>query len=167
MQETEKEPIKVDIRLAKESDLVRLGEVYSSVYDVFDVGEKWTPETAKKLMEYWLKRQPDLFFVAEEGEQILGGFVAGIQPWWDGNHLVDGEIFVDPDYQGKGIGSRLSRTMFETAIDRYNASVWDTYTFKGPKHPLSWYKQMGFEEIEDWTMISGDIRKALKRIEEK
>lgn len=57
--------------------------------------------------------------------------------------------------------------MWIQTIDKYNASVWGTYTFKGSSHPLSWYKKMGFEEIEEWTMITGNLREALKRIKEK
>src|SRR3989344_2446360 len=95
------------IRRIQRKDLTKLAEVYNFVYKKFNIGERWTKKSAYKLLEYWLKRQPDLCFLAEYNNIIVGGFVVGIKPWWDGNHLVDGEIFVHPHYQKKGIGSAL------------------------------------------------------------
>jgi len=60
----------------------------------------------------------------------MGGFVAGIKPWWDGNHLVDGEIFIHPKFQKKGFGKLLSKYMYETAIKKYNVVSFNTITFK-------------------------------------
>lgn len=54
--------------------------------------------------------------------------------------------------------------MFETAREKYGAVVWDTYTFRGFEHPMSWYQKLGFEEIKEWAMISGNIEEALKRL---
>jgi GNAT superfamily N-acetyltransferase len=147
----------------RRKDLRKLSEVYAAVYREFDVGEKWTAKKAYTLLEYWFQRQPDLAFVAESEGKIVGGFVAGIKPWWDGNHLVDGEIFVHPEFQRKGIGSLLSMAMFRKAMKKYNAKVWDTYTFRG-KYPLKWYRSLGFREIGEWTMISGDLKEAAKKL---
>ena len=91
------------IRLVKKEDLNDLAKVYTAVYKAFDVGERWEFDSSHQLMNYWLKRQLDLFFVAEVENKIVGGFVGGIKPWWDGNHLVDVEVFVHPDYQKRGI----------------------------------------------------------------
>jgi len=151
------------IRRIERKDLQSLAEVYDRVYspDTFDVGERWTKETAYEMLGYWLKRNSDLAFLAEEEGRIVGGFLADVNPWWDGNHLVDGEIFVHPDHQGKGIGTKLLKFMFEYAVRKYNAVRWDTYTVKG-KYPLKWYKSLGFEEIKEWSMISADPREVLK-----
>ncbi len=158
--------LSIKIRPMKEADLGKLSKIYSEVYEAFDVGEKWTEKTAFELLRHWLKRQPDLAFVAECNGEIVGGFVAGIKPWWDGNHLFDGEIFVHPKHQKSGIGTALSKTMFNEAIKKYDAKFWDAYTFKKHDFPLKWYKSIGFEEIKEWTMIGGDLRKALKKLGE-
>lgn len=155
-----------EIRPMKEEDLGPLSQVYVDVYTTFDVGEKWDKESAEKMLGYWFKRHPDLAFVAEDSGKLVGAFLAGVKPWWDGNHLIDGEIFVHPKYQKRGIGSQLSKELFKKAKEKYDVTVWDTYTFKGFKHPLSWYKSLGFEEIGEWTMISGNIDKALKKLSE-
>ena len=148
----------VRIRNATELDIKHLAGVYVAVYEDFDVGEKWTHESAQALMRYWFERQPDLAFVASvpDAAGIVGGFFAGIKPWWDGNHLVDGELFVHPDYQRLGIGSTLAAQMFRQAMTRYNAVVVQGCTFRNSAHPLSWYKSLGFNEDKEWTMLSGD-----------
>ncbi len=157
--------MEISVRLMQESDLNTLARIYCEVYRVFDVGEQWDEASAYKLLDYWLHKQPDLAFVAEVDAKPVGAFIAGIKPWWDGNHLVDGELFVQPEYQSKGVGTQLSRTMFQTAVEKYQATVWDTYTFAKYDFPLTWYKSLGFEPNEDWLMISGDLKQALKRIE--
>ena len=143
----------------------KLAEIYDKTYSpsVFDVEEKWTKDSAYEMLSYWLKRNSDLAFLAEDDGEIAGAFFVDVKPWWDGNHLVDGEIFVHPDFQKKGIGTKLLKFMFEYAIKEYNVIRWDTYTIKG-KYPLDWYKSLGFNEIEEWAMISADISEVLKRL---
>lgn len=156
----------IRIRLSTKEDLKELAGLYSKVYTAFDVGEKWDVESAYNLLSYWIKRQPDLCFLAEVKGKIIGGFVAGIKPWWNGNHLVDGEIFVDPDFQKKGIGTLLSKVMYKTAIEKYNAIYFNAVTFKQTQHPLGWYKKQGFKEVEAWTIISGKLKEILAYLEE-
>ena len=152
------------IRQIKKEDLNKLAEIYSKVYGVFDVGEHWTKKSSYNLLGYWVKRNPNLSFLAELKGLIVGAFVADIKPWWDGNHLVDGEIFVDPDYQKQGIGSELSKSMYNLAIKKYKVVRFDTYTFKKTEFPLKWYKSQGFQEINEWAMISADIKEVLKKL---
>jgi GNAT superfamily N-acetyltransferase len=153
-----------DVRPIIETDLESLASVYVDVYTTFDVGEIWDKMSAHKMLKFWFEHFPGLAFVATNEEKIIGGFLAGIKPWCDGNHLIDGEIFVHPDHQQNGVDGKLMKVMLEAARDKYQAVVWDTYTFRNFEHPMSWYKQMGFEEIRDWVMISCDIGKTLQRL---
>ena len=104
-------------------------------------------------------------FVASYNGKVVGAFVAGIKPWWDGNHLLDGELIVDPDYQKKGIGKLLLKAILRKAINKYNVTVWEAVTFRKTKFPLSWYRKLGFHEIKEWAIFGGDVRKALKKVE--
>jgi len=155
----------LNIRPIRKEDLAVLGEIFAKVYEVFDVGERWNKESATKLMEYWFNKQPDLAFLAEWDSKIAGGFFSGIKPWWDGNHLFDGEIFVHPEFQNKGIGKELFKKMFKEAVDKYDAKIFDAFTFNGSEYPLSWYKKIGFHEVNEWTIFSGDIKEVLKNLE--
>lgn len=157
----------VKIRNMREADIEVLSRIYAKVYEDFDVGEKWTVESSRELLSYWYKRQPDLCLVAEIEGKMIGAFVAGIKPWHDGNHLVDGEIFIATEYQKQGIGTVLSIAMYEKALKNYNAVCFDAITFKDKEFPLSWYLSQGFEEIKNWTIISGNLKKVLNRLRKK
>jgi len=154
----------ITIRPVEEKDLDILAEIYVNAYDAFDVGEHWNKKTAHELMQYWLHRQPDLAYCAEIDGKIAGGFFTGVKPWWDGNILFDGEIFVHPEFQRKGIGSALLKKVFQEAIKKYHVKTFDAFTVNKTEHPLSWYKKLGFRETKEWTILSGSIEEALRRL---
>lgn len=156
------------IRRIDKTDLDTLAEIYTKVYssDVFDVGERWTKRTAYELLFYWLKRNSELAFLVEDEKKIIAAFFIDVKPWWDGNHLVDGELFVLPEYQKKGIGSKLMKHMLDYAVNMHNVVKCDTYTVKG-KYPLKWYESLGFTEIKEWSMISVDIKEIMGNLEGK
>lgn len=154
----------LNIRPVKREDIGSLARLFAEVYRIFDIGERWTEETATDYLNAWLDKQPDLAFLAEFDGKIVGAFFSGIKPWWDGIHLFDGEIFVDPNFQKQKIGSTLLKTVLQTAIEKYGAKTFDAFTFNRTAHPLSWYKKIGFREIKEWTMFTGDIKTVLKNI---
>lgn len=156
---------KTIIRLMKNSDLNKVAALYANIYAKVDIGEKWTRATAYKLMKHFLLKQPDLAFIALLNNKIVGGFVAGIKPWWDGNHLVDGEIFVDFNYHKRGIGSELSKAMYAKAIKKYKIAGIDFVTFSKNNFPLKWYKSMGFVVGRELIMINGDANKVMQRLD--
>lgn len=122
--------------------------------------EHWQLTQTKALLADWWHRQPDLFVSARDDEQgaLVGGFVVGVRPWWDGNHLVDGELFVDPPFQQRGVAKQLMLAALAKAKKRYAPLLnWDTYTFRNDGYPLSWYRRLGFKEIEEWVMIRADV----------
>lgn len=154
------------IRQTRKTDLPELSKIYTVAYNSLNIGENWTDDASYKLMEHFFKEQEDLFFTAEEDNKIIGGIVASVRPWWDGNHLIDGELFIDPNFQRKGIGKRLIKKLFQTAKEKYNVISWDTYTHRVYEYPLKWYKNLGFEEIKHWVMITGDISKVLEKLKD-
>ena len=158
------EKMQVVVRSMKEEDLLIISELYVRAYKIYSQWEHWNSEAARQLFEHWLKRQPDMSFVAEYDDKVVGAFVGGIKPWWDGNHLVDWELVVDPEYQKKGIGKLLLKVALEKAVEKHNATLCEAVTFKKTKFPLSWYKRIEFNEIKEWTMIGGDIKEVLKKL---
>jgi GNAT superfamily N-acetyltransferase len=128
-----------------------------------DPTERWEQQSAHDLLLYWLERQPDLAFVAECDKKVVGGFVVGVKPWWDGNHLVDGEIFVAPSFQRKSIGSQLLKHALLIAQEKYDVVEFETYTIRG-RHPLNWYRKLGFQEIKEWTMIRAKVKSLLSKL---
>ncbi|MCD6229906.1 MAG: GNAT family N-acetyltransferase [Candidatus Diapherotrites archaeon] len=158
----------ISLRPVQKSDLQCLAEIYVEVYTVFDVGERWSVDTAKTFLSYLLERQPSIAFVAECGGVVVGAFFAAIKPWWNGNHLFDGEIFVHPDFQKRGIGTELSEKLYLIALEKYDVVSFDKITFKKTEFPLSWYKDQGFEVNDDWALISAEnLSLTISRLKKK
>ncbi|MFZ5955672.1 MAG: GNAT family N-acetyltransferase [Nanoarchaeota archaeon] len=154
---------KLKIRQIKKDDLDTLAQIYTEVYEVFDIGEKWTKETAYPMLEYWIKKQPDLCFLCELDGKIMGAFCTCVKPWWDGNHLSDAEFFIHPDYQKIGIGTKLLRFSLQQAIKKYKVIRLEAFTPRD-KYPLEWYTKIGFEEIKEWAMISCNPKRILDNL---
>lgn len=80
-------------------------------------------------------------------------------------HLEDGEVFVCKEYQQRGIAKMLFKKLFEYAIDKYDATTLEAHTYEDETgFPYCWYKRLGFETIDDWKIISGDIKKIVNKL---
>lgn len=154
---------KVEYRLAKEQDLAALAEIYCRLYTNSALHENWTKETAYKLLKFFYHAHPDIFIVAENNDQAIGAIASMVKPWHDGNHLVETEIFVDTPYQCNGIGSKLYQKHFELAIEKYDAKVIEAYTYEeSDGYPLNWYREQGYEIMQNWFVMNGGIAKVYK-----
>jgi GNAT superfamily N-acetyltransferase len=155
---------KLIIRQVRKDELKEVAKVYAKVFTEFNVNERWSEESAINLLICLFSRQSDLCFVADINGKIVGGYFATIKPWWDGNHLIDAELFVDSSYRKEGIGKKLSIKMYETALKRYNISLIEASTFKNRKFPMSWHKSIGLKESKELILIEGNPSEMLKNL---
>ena len=153
------------IRLAKKEDINNLAIIYKDLYDDVDIGEFWSVESAEKLLNYWFEKQPDLFFVSEEDGKAIGAVMSGVKPWFDGNRLIDTEIFVSNKYQGRHIANDLYRVHLETAVSKYDAKVIEFHTYGDEaEFPQNWYNRIGFKKDNELIIMSGDIKEILNNL---
>ena len=153
------------IRLAKKEDIKYLAEIYKELYDNADIGENWTIESATNLLNYWYEKQGDLFFVAEECGKVVGGVVSGIKPWFDGNRLVDGEIFVSNEFQGKHLAKELFKAHLVEAIEKYDAKVMEFHTYGDEtEFPQNWYTRLDIKKDDELVIMNGDTKKILSKL---
>lgn len=158
----------IDIRLVKEGDLKELAKVYKDLYGKSILKEDWSIEKSHDLLEFFYKLQSDIFVVAEVDEKVVGAVMSIVKPWHDGNRLVETEIFVADDYQGKSIASRLFHEHFRLAMEIYDAKVIETHTYQEENgYPLNWYKKQGYKVIDEWYIINGDIRESYNYFDKK
>ena len=153
---------KIIIKLIKPKDSEELAEVYVRAFK--KRREKWTKKRAKELIASYLKKQPDMVFMAQRGNKIVGGFLCLIKPWWNGNHVVETELFTDPKFQKLGIGNELFKTLLKKADKRYRATVFEGITFSNTKFPMSWYGRLGLKRVNGLMLIDGKIGPILKKI---
>lgn len=151
--------------LKEKSDLSVIAEQYADYYNHSVLGENWTKEAATELFNYFYKLAPDLLFVAYDNNKPIGIIMSALKPWWDGMHLEDGEVFVVKEYQHGGVAKALFKKLFEYAIEKYNATTLEAHTYEDENgFPYCWYRRIGFEEINDWKIISGDIKKIITKL---
>lgn len=151
--------------LKKESDLEIIAGEYADYFSSSVLQEKWTKESAALMFKYFYNNMPDLFFVAYDNDKPVGAIMTSLKPWWDGMHLEDGEIFVCKEYRHRGVAKILIKKLFEYAIDKYNVTTLEAHTYEDENgFPYSWYKKLGFETIDDWKIISCDIKKIVKKL---
>ena len=104
-----------------------------------------------------------MFFVAEEDGKAVGAVMSGVKPWFDGNRLVDTEIFVDKDYQERHLGKE--RHLLE-AKRIYKAKVIEFHTYGDESEfPQSWYNRIGFKKDNELIIMNGNIEQVLQRLE--
>lgn len=157
--------LEVTIRPATEQDFNVLASLYCLSYNSMNgLGEHWTKASAHRFIAHFHRRQPDLFFVAESKQKVVGATVAAIQPWWDGNHLVEGELFIHPRHKGAGLERKLLKVLLAQARHAYKAVAWDTIMPTTEEHPFGSYEEIGFTEVPHWTALTGDTHKMLARL---
>ena len=150
------------IRLAKLEDIKDLAIIYKDLYDNADIGENWTIESATDLLTYWYNKQGDLFFVDIEDGKPVGAVVSGIKSWFDGNRLVDGEIFVAKEYQRNNIATKLMLEHLKQAKIKYNAKIMEFHTYGDEtEFPQNWYSRIGYKKDEELIIMNGDIEDVL------
>jgi GNAT superfamily N-acetyltransferase len=149
-----------NIRPLLEKDIDVLCSVYAKAYAT-RTEEQWTLQTIKELLVFLYKKQPDLGFVAESDGRLIGAILGSIKPWWNGNHIILEEIFIDPDFQRKSVGSQLLKILCEKAHDMYAATHIEAMTFREAEFPKKWYFSRGFEEIKEWMPIEGVVTTVL------
>lgn len=154
------------IRKVKLEDIKDLAPIYKELYDDVDIGEFWSIENAEKLLSYWYNKQQDLFFVDEENGKAIGAVMSGVKPWFDGNRLIDTEIFVSKEYQKNNIAKKLYKIHLEEAKRIYNANVIEFHTYGNEEEfPQNWYKKIGFRKDEELIIMNAKIEDVLKNIQ--
>lgn len=152
----------INIRLCKEDDLSSLSKVFADAF-VQTYGHKWTHDQMRKTLNYFLEQQPDLFFVAEKDEKIVGGVWGRIVPWREGLHLKDTDMAVAAEYQRQGISKKLLFRMISDAIDKYNIVEFSGVANGKKEFPMSYYEKIGLKRT-DWIFIYGNPKEMLERL---
>ena len=142
------------------SDIGALRPLYLQAY-ASRTEEEWSGEAVETLLAFLYAKQPDLCFVAETDDRLIGAIQGSIKPWWNGNHVILEEIFIDPDVHSKGAGSALLKTLCVKAVEFHGATHVEAMTFRDAEFPKKWYFSRGFEEIKEWMPTEGVIATVL------
>lgn len=97
------------------------------------------------------------------------GKVVGIAIWflnystWLGKAgLYLEDLFVNPEYRGKGLGLELMKTLAKLCVDRgYERFQWWVLDWNEPS--INFYKAIGAEAMDEWTVyrLSGNALRSI------
>jgi ribosomal protein S18 acetylase RimI-like enzyme len=155
------------IRKIEEKDVSETAKVYSEAFNAADVDEHWTEKTAIPLINYFVKLQKDLFFVAINRQEIIGGAVGVVKPSDEnGHYLTETDLFVSPKYGKNGVAKKLLKTLLEEAIAKYQVQGIGGIANSEVDFPMKWYERIGFKKTR-WVYIGGKAEEILKNLEAK
>jgi GNAT superfamily N-acetyltransferase len=110
--------------------------------------------TEKKIIETIFADNPKVFcdFVEVDGD------IAGMAIWflnystWQGKHGIYLEdLYVKPDYRGRGYGKSLLQHLASICIERgYGRFQWWVLDWNSPA--IEFYRSLGAEAMSEWTV---------------
>ncbi|WP_456371502.1 KEOPS complex subunit Pcc1 [Methanocaldococcus sp.] len=149
---------KLVIRNVTKDDLDSFLNLYFKAYRGFDKYYYKTRRWAKWYFKWLMKRDKDGFFVCEINNKPVG-FIGCDCNWISNIEKRDvaeiHEIFVDPDYRGRGIGKLLMNKAIDYAKKRGKDLV-ELWVGVENKNAREFYKKLGFEEkevVKEWLRM--------------
>jgi ribosomal protein S18 acetylase RimI-like enzyme len=113
-------------------------------YDPSDRTLGIPPVTEERIREWQAHMLADHCVLAWHGDRVVGQ--ASLVADRDGTHEL--AIFLDGDYQGAGIGTRLTETLLSHGRERGVRDVW-LLVERGNRAAVHLYREVGFVVTED------------------
>ena len=146
------------IRNVTKDDLEDFLELYFKAYKGFDKYYYKKKKWARWYFKWLMKRDEDGFFVCEVNGKPVG-FIACDCNWISNIEKREvaeiHEIFVDPDFRGRGIGTALINRAIEYAKKR-GRCIMELWVGVENKGAIEFYKKLGFEEkevVKEWLRM--------------
>ena len=154
------------IRNVTKEDLDVLSHTFSETFTQASPEKPWDEKHAQDYLNYWLEKQPDMFFCACNKDNVpIGAVAVNIKPWRTGVRCSDGVMFVNTNHQRKGVATMLLKKVINEAVSKYNAEVFEAITFADKKFPLEWYERIGIKIDTGAILIKGKCNNILDKLE--
>ncbi len=147
----------MSIRSAKPADVPAILQLIKDLA-VYEKAPDAVKSTEENLRVALFGEEPKVFaHVAEDGGQIVG-----IAIWflnystWMGTHGIYLEdLYVDPEYRGKGYGIALLKSLAKICVERgYSRLQWWVLDWNEPS--INFYKSLGAVPMDEWTVFRVD-----------
>ena len=147
----------MSIRSAKPADVPAILQLIKDLA-VYEKAPDAVKSTEENLRVALFGEEPKVFaHVAEDGGQIVG-----IAIWflnystWMGTHGIYLEdLYVDPEYRGKGYGIALLKSLAKICVERgYSRLQW--WVLDWNEQSINFYKSLGAVPMDEWTVFRVD-----------
>ena len=127
-----------EIRLAKSSDAVRIGEMSRDIIEL-GLGWSWTP--SRVIRE--INEKSSNVIVTLEGNEVIA---FAIMKYLDGEARLN--LFgVHPNHRRKGVGTRMISWLEKTALNNGNSVVYLEVRLRN-QGAREFYKCLGYQEVQ-------------------
>ena len=99
------------ITKTKKRELPAISKIYKAEFSKPPYNEKWTPGKIKSKMKFFYKFYE--MYTIKYDKEIIGFVVINPNFMCPGDVAFGEEIAIKSDYQNKGIGTKVIKTMFE------------------------------------------------------
>jgi aminoglycoside 6'-N-acetyltransferase I len=140
------------IQNLKETHLKGCSELYVKVFNVEPWNDRWTLESAYNRL-YDIMISPNFIGIAYEKEgEIKAAIFGNCEHWYEGMHYNLKEMFVTPELQGSGVGTRMLKALEERLA---KLGVINIVLFTSRETETSYfYHKNSFNELEDMRMMA-------------
>lgn len=119
----------------------------------------------EKTLEEWIfdRQKAEVIFALENGEEIgFALFFHNFSTFLGRAGIYLEDLYVRPEYRGKGYGKALLKKLAQTAVERGCGRL-EWWCLDWNKPSIDFYLSLGAEPMSDWTVyrIAGDTLKEL------
>lgn len=139
-------------RFAEKSDV---GLILQFIRDLAEY-EKMSDEVVatEELLDEWLfeKKSAEVVFALEDGREVgFALFFHNFSTFLGRAGIYLEDLFVKPEYRGKGYGKGLIKKLAQIAVERGCGRLeWSCLDWNTPS--IEFYKSLGAVPMEDWTV---------------
>lgn len=118
----------------------------------------------KELLKEWIfeKKKAEVIFAMENGKEVgFALFFHNFSTFLGRAGIYLEDLFVLPEYRGKGYGKGLLKQLAQIAVERGCGRLdWSCLDWNQPS--IDFYRSLGAEALDEWTVyrISGDKLKS-------
>ena len=109
--------------------------------------------TTEDLLSEWLfdKRTAEVLFAVSDGQEVgFALFFPNFSTFLGRAGLYLEDLYVLPEYRGRGIGTAMLRELARVAVERgYGRFEWSCLDWNTPS--VEFYLSLGAEQMSDWT----------------
>jgi len=121
--------------------------------------------TDEKTLEQWIfdKQKAEVLFAVVDGKEVgFAVFFHNFSTFLGKAGLYLEDLFVKPEYRGKGYGKAILKKLAAIAVER-GCGRFEWWCLDWNKPSIDFYMSLGAEPMSDWTVyrITGDTLKKL------
>jgi ribosomal protein S18 acetylase RimI-like enzyme len=141
----------------KTTDLKECAELYVKVFNRKPWNDLWIMDTAQQRLSDIFKTPNFIGLSYQNDGKIQGAVFGNCEQWYQGAYYNLKEMFVDPEVQGKKIGSRLVKEL-EERLNQFRIQSIILYTSR-ENGTNEFYAKNGFETMGSMEMMAKNFDK--------